>query len=313
MTVAIEMARAGDLPAILALLERCELPCDGLGDHLATALVARSGETIVGSAALELYGAAALLRSVAVDAGLRGQGLGQRLTCAALELARRHGVTMVYLLTETASDYFQRFEFSPTARTAVDPAVQQSVEFTSACPASAEVLVAALTGTAGLRARPAMRSDAPAIAQIYNAGIEDRVATFETRLRSAEDVRAWFDDPHPIVVVEDGSTIVGFASTSSYRARACYAGIAEFSVYIAREARGRGAGRLAMETLIAEATRAGYWKLLSRVFVENGASRGLLRALGFREVGIYEQHAQLDGVWRDVVIVERLIELNLTR
>jgi phosphinothricin acetyltransferase len=161
-----------------------------------------------------------------------------------------------------------------------------------------------------LQARAATPEDASAIARIYNEGIEDRVATFETRPRSADDVRAWFDGLHPMVVVEDEGELLAFASTSSYRWRECYAGIAEFSVYVARGARGRGAGRLAMEALIAAAERAGFWKLLSRVFVENTASRHLLRSLGFREVGIYEKHAQLDGVWRDVVIVERLLPAN---
>ena len=159
--------------------------------------------------------------------------------------------------------------------------------------------------------RRATPDDASAIAQIYNQGIADRVATFETNPRSAEDVRTWFDGAHPIVVVENEQQIVAFASTSTYRPRSCYAGIAEFSVYVAREARGRGAGRLAMQALLTEAERAGLWKLLSRVFVENAASRSLLGSLGFREVGIYEKHARLDGAWRDVVIVERLIEANI--
>lgn len=161
--------------------------------------------------------------------------------------------------------------------------------------------------TKSLLSRPATPGDAPAIARIYNEGIEDRVATFETRPRTDADVRAWFDGRHPIVVVEDESGIVAFASTSTYRPRDCYAGIAEFSVYVARHARGRGAGRLAMEALIAAAAKAGFWKLVSRVFPENEASRRLVKSVGFREVGTYHKHAQLDGVWRDVVIVERLI------
>ncbi len=164
-----------------------------------------------------------------------------------------------------------------------------------------------------MRARPAVPDDAAAIARIYNQGIEDRVATFETRPRSPEDVRAWFDGAHPIVVVAEGDQTIAFASTSTYRPRDCYAGIAEFSVYVARDVRGRGAGRLAMEALIREAERAGFWKLVSRVFPENTASLGLLRTLGFREVGRYEKHGQLDGVWRDVIIVERLIPENLSR
>jgi phosphinothricin acetyltransferase len=162
-----------------------------------------------------------------------------------------------------------------------------------------------------MHARTATPADAAAIAEIYNQGIEDRIATFETRLRSAEDVRTWFDGIHPVVVVEEGGQVVAFASTSTYRPRECYAGIAEFSVYVLRAARGRGAGRLAMQALIEAAETAGFWKLVSRVFTENVASLGLLRALGFRDVGVYQNHGQLDGIWRDVVIVERMIPHNL--
>jgi len=162
-----------------------------------------------------------------------------------------------------------------------------------------------------MHARSATPADAGAIARIYNQGIDDRIATFETRHRAPEDIRGWFDGVHPVVVVERDGVTIAFASTSTYRPRACYAGIAEFSVYVERAARGRGAGRLALKALIAASERAGLWKLVSRVFVENDASRALLRALGFREVGVYEKHGRLDGAWRDVVIVERLIPANL--
>jgi phosphinothricin acetyltransferase len=162
-----------------------------------------------------------------------------------------------------------------------------------------------------LAARPATPADAERIAQIYNEGIEDRVGTFETRPRSTDDIRAWFDGRHPIVVVEDEGEIVAFASTSNYRTRECYSGIAEFSVYVARAARGRGAGAVAMRSLITAAAPAGIWKLVSRIFIENTASRRLMSSMGFREVGIYEKHAKLDGHWRDVVIVERLIPENV--
>ncbi len=162
-----------------------------------------------------------------------------------------------------------------------------------------------------MRARAANTGDAAPIARIYNAGIEDRIATFETRRRSPEEVRAWCAGAYPIVVVEEDGAVVSFASASAYRPRECYAGIAEFSVYVAREARGRGAGRLAMAALIEEAEGAGFWKLVSRVFVENAPSRKLLASLGFREVGTYEKHARLDGEWKDVVVVERLLPSNL--
>ncbi len=161
--------------------------------------------------------------------------------------------------------------------------------------------------------RLATPNDAAAIATIYNQGIEDRTATFETRLRTLQEIEPWFDGVHPIVVLEtDEGQIIAFASTSLYRPRPCYAGIAEFSVYVERAWRGRGAGRQALQGLLQEAERAGFWKLVSRVFVENAASRALLRSQGFREVGVYEKHAQLDGVWRDVVIVERLLPINVS-
>jgi phosphinothricin acetyltransferase len=166
-------------------------------------------------------------------------------------------------------------------------------------------------GASSTTVRPATPADAAAIAAVYNQGIEDRVATFETRPRSAADVAAWFDGRHPVVVVEDAGRVVAFGATSTYRPRDCYAGVAEASVYVARADRGRGAGKLALQGLVAEAAKAGFWKLLSRIFVENTASRALVKACGFREVGVYERHGRLDGAWRDVVIVERLIEENL--
>lgn len=159
--------------------------------------------------------------------------------------------------------------------------------------------------------RLATSDDAPAIATIYNQGIEDRVATFETRSRTPQEIEQWFDGIHPIVVLETDRQVIAFASTSVYRPRPCYAGIAEFSVYVERACRGRGAGHRALEGLVPEAEKAGFWKLVSRVFVENTASRALLRSHGFREVGVYEKHAQLDGVWHDVVIVERLLPANV--
>ncbi len=162
-----------------------------------------------------------------------------------------------------------------------------------------------------MQVRAASPNDAAAIAHIYNQGIEDRVATFETRLRSAEEVQSWFDGVHPIVVIENEQGIIAFGSTSAYSNRECYSGIAECSVYVRRDMRGCGAGRLALQVLIQAAANAGFWKLVSRVFVENKPSRALIGSLGFREVGIYEKHARLDGTWRDVIIVERLIEDNL--
>lgn len=119
-----------------------------------------------------------------------------------------------------------------------------------------------------LTIRPAVLADATNLARIYSQGIEDRTSTFETRPRTAEDILTWFDGQHLIQVAERDEQLVAFASTSSYRARECYAGIAEFSVYVERQARGTGAGRSVLLSLIEAARTAGYWKLLSRVFPE---------------------------------------------
>ena len=162
-----------------------------------------------------------------------------------------------------------------------------------------------------MQSRAARPEDAEAIARIYNEGIEERIATFETSLRTAREILEWFDGRHPVVVVEDEGAVISFANTSPYSPRGCYSGVAEFSVYTAREARGRGAGSLAMTALMEAVEEAGFWKLVSRVFVENTPSRKLLLSLSFREVGVHEKHARLDGVWRDVVVVERLIPANL--
>jgi len=162
--------------------------------------------------------------------------------------------------------------------------------------------------------RLAERKDAAAIADIYNQGIAERGSTFETEPRSADDITARLGVQlrFPTLVAEDAGTVLGWAGLSSYRARACYAGVGEFSVYLDQTARGRGVGRQLVEALVEAARERGYWKLVSRIFPFNTASRALCRACGFREVGVYEKHGCLDGQWLDVVIVERLIPENLT-
>ncbi len=160
--------------------------------------------------------------------------------------------------------------------------------------------------------RPATGDDAEAIASIYNEGIRGRGATFETRERTAADILPWFGDPrHPVLVAEDGGRVVGWVAASTYRPRDCYAGIAEFSVYVAAAARGRGVGDALLRAFLPRCEAAGLWKVLSRIFPENTASLALCARHGFREVGIYEKHAQLDGVWKDCVIVERLLPGNI--
>lgn len=136
----IEASTERDLPEIRALLERLQLPLAGVDEHLPTMLVAREGEQIVGTAALELYADGALLRSVAVEPRWQGNQLGHQLTDAALRLATTFGANAVFLLTTTAERFFPKFGFEQIEREQVPPSVRASVEFQSACPASAIVM-----------------------------------------------------------------------------------------------------------------------------------------------------------------------------
>jgi amino-acid N-acetyltransferase len=143
--VIIGHASAEDSGVILDLLQQSQLPVDGVTDHLATTVVAREDGRIVGSAALEMYGEHALLRSVAVSAAFQSRGLGRVLTEAALAMARERHVRAVYLLTTTAEQFFPKFGSTRIAREVVPDTVQTSVEFTSACPTTATVMMKTLS------------------------------------------------------------------------------------------------------------------------------------------------------------------------
>jgi phosphinothricin acetyltransferase len=161
-------------------------------------------------------------------------------------------------------------------------------------------------------ARPATRADAPAITAIYNQGIEDRIATFETEPRAVTDILPWFDDaPAFVSVISARGEVVGYAVAHAYSDRCCYRGVAEFSVYVRRPERGRGVGQAAMAALIAAARTEGLWKLISRVFPENRPSLSLMARMGFKEIGVHEKHGKLEGEWKDCVIVELLIPENI--
>jgi L-amino acid N-acyltransferase YncA len=163
-----------------------------------------------------------------------------------------------------------------------------------------------------LMARPATREDASAVTEIYNQGIEDRIATFETEPRQVSDILPWFDHAQAFVSVTDpAGEVVGYAVSHPYSDRPCYRGIGAFSVYVRRSARGRGVGQAAMAALIGASRAGGLWKLYSRIFPENRASLTLMARMGFKEIGVHEKHGKLDGVWKDCVNVELLIPENI--
>jgi L-amino acid N-acyltransferase YncA len=159
-----------------------------------------------------------------------------------------------------------------------------------------------------VRLRAATPADVPAIAAIYNEGIAGRQATFETRPRATEEIAPWLEDGGgPLIVADEDGTVLGFARVSAYSDRCVYDGVGEHGVYVAAAAQGRGVGRALLDALCAAAEADGFYKLTSRIFTSNAASRAVHRAAGFDEVGVQRRHGRLDGEWRDCVLVERLL------
>ncbi len=158
--------------------------------------------------------------------------------------------------------------------------------------------------------RPATPADAGAICRIYNQGIEDRVATLETELRTPTERRAWLaarGPRHPVIVAESGGEVVGWASLNAFNPRAAYDHVADLSVYVERGWRGRGVGRRLLERLVALGRELGYHKLVLAAFPFNRAGIALYERCGFREVGVYREQGRLDGRWVDTVVMERLL------
>jgi L-amino acid N-acyltransferase YncA len=154
-----------------------------------------------------------------------------------------------------------------------------------------------------LEIRPLLAEDWPSVEAIYAEGIATRNATFETSTPSFEEFDASHHAEHRLVAVEN-SRVVGWVVLAPTSSRACYAGVAESSVYVAAGARGRGIGRVLMQALVASAAVGGIWTIQAGMFPENAASLALHENLGFRLVGRFERIAQLGGVWRDTILLE---------
>lgn len=159
--------------------------------------------------------------------------------------------------------------------------------------------------------REARLADAAAIARIYNQGIEDRLATLETELRSEEERRAWLahrSPRHPVLVAADGDSIVGWASLNRFNLRAVYDYVADFSVYVNREQRGTGIGSRLLRALEDRARTLGYHKLVLAALAHNRAGMALYERCGFRLIGTYKEQGMLDGHWVDVIVMEKILE-----
>jgi L-amino acid N-acyltransferase YncA len=158
------------------------------------------------------------------------------------------------------------------------------------------------------RLRPAMPGDAEAMARIYNEGIAERVATFETREKSAAELAALIEGGAIVLVAERDGDVVAFVKVAPYDdASHYYAGIGEATLYVDQTARRTGVGRALMEAVAEAAERRGHYKLVGKIFTSNAPSIAMVKACGWREVGVHRRHGRLDGEWKDVLVVERLL------
>jgi phosphinothricin acetyltransferase len=158
--------------------------------------------------------------------------------------------------------------------------------------------------------RAATPDDAAAICAIYNQGIEDRIATLETLLRTPEERRRWMAARalrHPVVVAVTDGQVVGWGSLNSFNPRPAYDNVVDLSVYVERGWRGRGVGRVLLQHLLALAKTLGYHKMVLATFPYNEAGVTLYKKMGFAPVGVYHEQGRLDGRWVDVLIMERLL------
>jgi L-amino acid N-acyltransferase YncA len=160
------------------------------------------------------------------------------------------------------------------------------------------------------RVRTATVADAAAICHIYNQGIEDRVATLETELRTPEERAAWLaakGPRHPVIVAEDNGQIIGWGSLNQFNPREAYRHVVDFSIYVERRYRGRGVGNVMLARLIELAREHGYHKMVLSAFPSNSGGMALYERLGFRTVGVYKEQGILDGRWVDTIIMEKLL------
>jgi L-amino acid N-acyltransferase YncA len=158
--------------------------------------------------------------------------------------------------------------------------------------------------------RKATEQDLLRITEIYNQGIEDRIATLEEQVKSLEEMSQWFQERSnrfSVLVITDGQDIQGWASLNPYSHRCAYAGVADISVYIDRDWRGKGLGSKLLQALEETAKENGFHKLVLFTFPFNQLGQGLYRKAGFREVGVFQNQGKLDGKFVDVIAMEKLL------
>lgn len=158
--------------------------------------------------------------------------------------------------------------------------------------------------------RQANEHDIKSIQTIYNEGIEDRIATLETELKDDSYMKGWFNKHSGrfrVIVAEHKGKIVGWASLNQYNNRCAYDGVADLSVYISREFRGKGIGKKLLAEIESLAKENGFHKMILFTFPFNLLGQGLYKKMGYREVGVFKNQGILDGNFVDVMAMEKLL------
>lgn len=167
--------------------------------------------------------------------------------------------------------------------------------------------------SAPLTLRRAVADDAGPIGVIYDQAIDEGSATFATGPHTAEERRGWLAGraaTAPVFVAEHDGAVVGWSALAPFSHRSWYAGVGEYTVYVATSARGRGIGGTLLDHLLVEAPTFGYWKLVGLIFPENAAGLALANSRGFAPVGVFTAHGRLRDQWRDITLVERHLEVE---
>lgn len=298
--------------AIRALLARCGLAHDDARVAAGDFLVVEDGGQLAACAALERLGQEALLRSVAVDPGRRGQGLGRAVVQAALRRALQAGVRQVWLRTENAADYWALHGFRPAsaddARAALrGEAGTAPAEFAGLCSEGASTMCLDLA--AGLLVRPADKADMAQVLAIYNHEVRTSTSTYQYAERSLEEQVAQWElkrsDGHGFFVATtlDGR-IAGYATYGFFRPREGWRFTCEHSIYLHAQWRGRGVGKLLMAPVMAHARRRGFHAMVGVVDAANEPSVRLHRALGFEVAGILKEGGYKFDRWLDVALLQ---------
>jgi L-amino acid N-acyltransferase YncA len=298
-------AQPSDLLAIEALLREHALPVAGVCDALADFRVVRDASGLIGCVGLEFHGQGVLLRSVVARAG--HPGLGGQMVRAALQEARLRGAQWAVLRTTSAEGFFAQQGFRRIDPTRVPAAVTASVEFRGACPDSSTTMIRDLR--AGVSVRAAREDDMPAVLDIYNEEVRHSTATYQYAERTLdEQVAQWLakraDGYRFFVAVTDDDQVVGYANYGLFRPREGWRFTCEHSVYLHRDWRGRGLGKLLLPAVMAHARERGFHSMIGVVDAANTASMRLHESLGFTVAGVIREGGYKFDRWLDVAFLQ---------